>query len=89
MENETRYSPARCIGCDMKVVSGNPDPEHVGTSFVERQNLTMRMHMPIHSTDQWFQQGRRPQRVTARGSELSPRSWDISLGSVTRLEGRK
>ena len=38
-ENETRYSPARCIGCDMKVVSGNPDPKHVSTSFVERQNL--------------------------------------------------
>ena len=33
-ENETRYSPARCIGCDMKVVSGNPDPKHVSTSFV-------------------------------------------------------
>jgi len=43
MENETRYSPARCIGCDMKVVSGNPDPKHVSTSFVERQNLSMRM----------------------------------------------
>ncbi len=42
-ENETRYSPARCIGCDMKVVSGNPDPKHVSTSFVERQNLSMRM----------------------------------------------
>ena len=39
-EETRRYSPAKCIGCDMKVVSGNPDPKHVSTSFVERQNLT-------------------------------------------------
>jgi IS1 family transposase len=42
---ENRYSPAKCIGCDMKIVSGNPDPLHISTSYVERQNLTMRMHM--------------------------------------------
>jgi hypothetical protein len=40
---EMRDSPATCIGCDIKVVSGDPDPKHVSTSFVEGQNLTMRM----------------------------------------------
>jgi IS1 family transposase len=44
-DDYSRYSPAACIGCDMKTVSGNPDPKHVSTSFAERQNLTMRMSM--------------------------------------------
>jgi IS1 family transposase len=43
--DQRRYSPAKCIGTDMKVVSGDPDPKYVSTSFVERQNLSMRMGM--------------------------------------------
>ncbi|MFZ3217789.1 MAG: IS1 family transposase [Candidatus Acidiferrales bacterium] len=44
-QEEVRYSPAECIGTEIKVVSGRPNSEHISTSFVERQNLTMRMGM--------------------------------------------
>lgn len=42
---ERKYSPAECTGIDAKVIVGNPDPELISTSYVERQNLTMRMGM--------------------------------------------
>ena len=44
-EDERPYSPPECIGIDVRMVSGYPDPDHISTSFVERQILTMRMHM--------------------------------------------
>ena len=42
---QTRYSPAECTGIKKVPLSGTPDMKHTSTSFVERQNLTMRMSM--------------------------------------------
>jgi len=42
---EKRYSPAKCLGAESQPIQGNPDPKKISTSYVERQNLTMRMSM--------------------------------------------
>ncbi len=44
-QTEKKYSPAECTGCKKKVISGEPNEKFISTSYVERQNLTMRMHM--------------------------------------------
>ena len=44
-EGQKRYSPAQCLGTKRVDVIGDPDPRHISTSFIERQNLTMRMQM--------------------------------------------
>ncbi|HEY2382441.1 MAG TPA: IS1 family transposase [Terriglobia bacterium] len=44
-EDETRYSPATCIGIETKIITGDPDMDHVSTSYIERSNLSIRMQV--------------------------------------------
>ena len=44
-DGKIKYAPAKVVGCKKRVMSGNPSMPHISTSFVERQNLTMRMAM--------------------------------------------
>ncbi len=44
-DNERRYSPASCLGAVPTVITGRPDPEHISTSYVKRQNWTVRTSM--------------------------------------------
>ena len=40
---ETRYSPPKCLGVRVDQITGDPDPKHISTSYIERQNLNVRM----------------------------------------------
>jgi len=44
-QEETRYSPAKCSGIKESRICGSPDTKHISTSYIERQNLTMRMNI--------------------------------------------
>lgn len=45
VEEQRRYSPAHCVGTERNIIVGNPDEADISTSYIERQNLTMRMSM--------------------------------------------
>ena len=63
-----RYSPATCIGARKSAIEGNPDPKHISTSYVERQNLNVRMH------------NRRFTRLTnAFSKKLENHAWSVAL----------
>jgi len=69
MQAGTQYSPVECIGAQAAVITGSPDPRHISTCYVERQNLTMRMGM------------RRFTRLTnAFSKKIETRISDMSLG---------
>lgn len=65
---ERRYSPGECTGTRREILQGTPDKAHINTSFVERQNLTMRTHM------------RRFTRLTiAFSKKVENHAWAIAL----------
>jgi IS1 family transposase len=43
IKGETRYSPPKCLGARPRTITGNPDVEHISTSYIERSNLTLRL----------------------------------------------
>ena len=98
---ERKYSPSDCIGARKEPITGNPDPAHISTSHVERQNLTMRMSMQRFTrlTNAFTQEDRQPHlravallrvlqlRADAQGAQASPGDGRWRCGSAL-VDGR-
>jgi len=77
---ETRYSPAICMGARKAVITGNPDHAHISTSYVERQNLKMRMSMALHYMYYNFARIHQSLRVTpAMETGVSDHVWSLEI----------
>lgn len=63
-----RYSPAECIGAKKERITGNPDKAHVSTSYAERSNLSIRMHMR-----------RFTQLTNAHSKKFENHTWAVAL----------
>lgn len=78
--DEKRYSPAVCIGTKQELITGAPNPRHISTSYVERQNLTIAdVDAPVHA-------GSRGSRMRSRRRSRTTRlpSRSTSCGTTSR-----
>jgi IS1 family transposase len=81
--DESRYSPATCIGCDMKTVMGDPDPKHVSTSLRGApKSHDAHVHAALYSPDKRIQQEAGEPRphgcAVLHTLQLLPRSQDTA-----------